>query len=658
MSAPASARLLCGLALSLSLAATAHAGGDVELPRLGLRVADVTPAVARQAGLDQVKGCLVEVVVAGSPAAEGGVQLGDIIVSLNNRGIRDARELSSDIAGLDPGEVVKMCVVRDDYRTTVYVTLGEAPPRAPRTPGWLGVEVANVREGSLESARLNEEGKEGGVVVKQVEEGSPAARAGIEAGDVIMSFNSRKVRTVKELAADINGASPGDRVRICIMRGEIRKTLYPVLESPPRPAVSLTAGEVEQERRVPSRSQLTALFPGATRFDRELQPVKHYRAYRSAQMLGVAFVTTEVCPRESEGYQGPISTLVGLSVAGKITGVTLLYHTESVKKTGDHLEQFVKQYVDRDAAGPFVLGGDVDAITGATVTSSAINRSIEVGSRIVLTEVLGSAPAARSSGPGLTLQLVVWNLDAVLLLGVVALALWGYTRGDQTVRFVVLGMGLVFLGYLKGGGLSVHDAINVAEGHLPPFASTVYWYTLVVLVGLTALLIGRFYCGWLCPFGALSEMLYRALPRLRIRVPSRVDQLLRLLKYLVLTVILLALLFMGQARTGAVIEIVEPFETLFRLSGTLLSWVTVAFFLASSVFVSRAYCRYVCPLGALLALVVVGVSLVSHVASRGARPLHLGPPGACPVDAVRHERRAAETGVRSGECIACSRRHG
>jgi membrane-associated protease RseP (regulator of RpoE activity) len=646
---------------AIALVAPAHAADDgVAVPRLGLVVVDVTPTLAQAAGLDQVKGCMVQLVAAGSPAATAEIQVGDIIVSLNNRGIRDARELEKDIAGIDPGEVVRMCVVRDDYRTTIYVAPGEERRQEAKVPGWLGVEVSNVGEGSLESFRLEEAGKEGGVLVERVQAGSPAESVGMERGDVIMSFNSRKVRTVKELVTDVAGAAPGDKVRICIMRGAIRKTLYPVLGRRPIAPLALTGAEgPEQERRLPTRSQLAQLFPDAQRFERELQPVPHYRAYRSAEYLGVAFVTTEVCPEASQGYQGAISTLVGVSVAGKIVGALILDHTESVKYTRDHLEQFIKQYENRDATGPFVLGRDVDAITGATVTSSAINHSVVVGIAIVVPVALNITPPASSDDPDWSQ--VVWDGNVILLLAVAALALVGYFRGSQTIRFLVLGMTLAYLGWLKGGGLSVHDAINIVEGDLPLLSANVHWYTLVVLVALTSILIGRFYCGWLCPFGALTEMLYRARSCWRIKVPPHADLWLRPLKYIILLVIMLSVIFVGQSHlTSAMVEIVEPFGTLFKLVGGTLAWVMAGLFLIGSIFVSRFYCRYFCPLGAFFALVTVGVSFVNRelfkvvLAARhhGSSPAA----GGCPMNAVRHERHGLELGIRSGECIACTSR--
>jgi len=205
------------------------------VPWLGVEVIDVTKEVAIKAGLDKVQGALVQSFILGSPVCKAGMQPGDIIVSLNGRVIRTAIEFKNDVSGLEVGSEIEMCVVREDYRTTLNVVVESAPDwftRENKISPWLGVEVSEVSEKDKEN--LEDIGKDGGVLVKKVYPGSPADKAGIEPDDVIMSFNYRKVRTVREFLTDLRGAEPGDRVRICFMREDIRKTVYPILERKPQ----------------------------------------------------------------------------------------------------------------------------------------------------------------------------------------------------------------------------------------------------------------------------------------------------------------------------------------------------------------------------------------------------------------------------------------
>lgn len=209
---------------------------QVERPWLGLEVTDVTLQIAIQAGLDKVQGALVQSIVVGSPACKAGMKPGDIIMSLEGRRVRTADEFKNDISGFAVGSEINMCITRDDYRTTLTAVLGSAPEYVPfkeKISPWLGVEVSEITS-EKDEERLEDLGKDGGVFVEKVFPGSPAFKAGIEPGDVLMSYNYRKIRVVEEFLPDLSGSQIGDRVRICLMRGEIRKTVYPVLEEKPQ----------------------------------------------------------------------------------------------------------------------------------------------------------------------------------------------------------------------------------------------------------------------------------------------------------------------------------------------------------------------------------------------------------------------------------------
>jgi serine protease Do len=204
---------------------------------LGLEVSEVTPEVAASVRLDKVQGALVETVVPASPADKADIEPGDVIISFNGRKIRTAGQLQGDLLGSEIGSEVYMCVVKGDYTITVYAVPIERPsylPPVDKALPWFGVKVSEVLFGSDEAKKLEEVGKAGGVLVEEVIHGSPAGQAGLQADDIIMSFNSRKTRTIREFLSDLAGSEPGDEIPMCIIREDIRKTLYVTLEENPK----------------------------------------------------------------------------------------------------------------------------------------------------------------------------------------------------------------------------------------------------------------------------------------------------------------------------------------------------------------------------------------------------------------------------------------
>ena len=211
-------------------------------------------------------------------------------------------------------------------------------------------------------------------------------------------------------------------------------------------------------------------------------------------------------------------------------------------------------------------------------------------------------------------ELSVLVLGLALLVVLLVRQRWvaASTRRLRRVRVAYLVFTLVFIGWVAQGQLTIVTLTSLIEAAVAgqglaflladPVTVLLWAFVLVTLV-----VWGRgSFCGWLCPFGALQELLSLATQRLGfkpVRVRRRLDAGLKWVKYGVLTV-LVGGAGMAAAWTETAVEI-EPFKTAISL-GFDRAWPFVAWALACtvlSVFVFRGYCRYVCPLGAALALV-------------------------------------------------------
>ena len=210
-------------------------------------------------------------------------------------------------------------------------------------------------------------------------------------------------------------------------------------------------------------------------------------------------------------------------------------------------------------------------------------------------------------------ELLVLALGLALLVVLLARQRWvaSSTRRLRWVRVTYLAFTLVFIGWVAQGQLTIVTLTSLIEAAVSgqglaflladPVTVLLWAFVLVTLV-----VWGRgSFCGWLCPFGALQELLSLATQRLGfkpVRVRRRLDASLKWVKYGVLAV-LVGGAGVAAAWTETAVEI-EPFKTAISL-GFDRAWPFVAWALAClvlSVFVFRGYCRYVCPLGAALAL--------------------------------------------------------
>ncbi len=146
-----------------------------------------------------------------------------------------------------------------------------------------------------------------------------------------------------------------------------------------------------------SAAQLAAVLPQAQRFSPKQGNPPVYIGYESeakdAEIVGYAFETTDFEPQEI-GYSAPIEVLVGVDLAGELTGIEILFYRESYKSIrGDFLnsERFPNQFDGKSVADGFRVGRDIDGVSRATISSWAVSRGIRNSAREVARAYLGEA---------------------------------------------------------------------------------------------------------------------------------------------------------------------------------------------------------------------------------------------------------------------------
>ncbi len=184
--------------------------GGVSRGQIGVRTQDLTPDLAEAMGLDRAEGVLVVDVMKSSPAAESGLAPGDVIVAANGVPVTRGAEVRNLIGLMRVGETVALDVVRAGAPMKLSAIIAE------RTSEPVPVTGAAL----LEGARFEPNADGEGVLVAEVEPASPAYRAGLREGDVIVAVNRAAVASPEDLMAAI-AASPG-RLSLGVVRGTLR----------------------------------------------------------------------------------------------------------------------------------------------------------------------------------------------------------------------------------------------------------------------------------------------------------------------------------------------------------------------------------------------------------------------------------------------------
>jgi serine protease Do len=207
------------------------ATGRVTRGWLGVRIQSLTEDLAPSFGAKEGEGVLVADVMPGGPAEAGGLRSGDVILEFEGQPTTEVPDLQRVVADTVPGTAARVTVLREGRRETVSLKVGEMPADEPAVASrgaerW-GLSVQAI---TPELARQFKLPAGGGVLVSEVEEGSPAARAGIRPGDAVVEVNRRRV---KDASAFEEALGRADQDVLLFVQREGRSQ-YIVLKSEPK----------------------------------------------------------------------------------------------------------------------------------------------------------------------------------------------------------------------------------------------------------------------------------------------------------------------------------------------------------------------------------------------------------------------------------------
>jgi serine protease Do/serine protease DegQ len=199
--------------------------GSVKRGQIGVTLAPVTADIAQALGLAAPNGALVTQVARESAAARAGLRAGDVVTGVNGKAVRSVAEFRNAIGLMRVGDRAEIALLREGKPVKVSAVVTDPATNgaaAQPAPGAAGAAPAGALHRGLEGAQLEDQ-PDGGVAVRGITAGTPAAGAGLRAGDVIIAANGARIARRTDLAtASAAAAARGGTLVLQVRRnGEI-----------------------------------------------------------------------------------------------------------------------------------------------------------------------------------------------------------------------------------------------------------------------------------------------------------------------------------------------------------------------------------------------------------------------------------------------------
>jgi serine protease Do len=195
--------------------------GKVRRSYLGVMIQNITPELKTKLNLTVDEGALVSDVQPDGPAANAGIRRGDVIVALDGKGVRSANELAFIVAAIPIGQETAVEILRRGRKVTLQAVTEEMKEEPPEPESMtegphLGLMLRPI---TPDLARRYNLSRDQGLLVMQVEGGSPAEQAGLNQGDIIVEVDQQPVIDVSELARLVSQQAKGDALLLLVDRG-------------------------------------------------------------------------------------------------------------------------------------------------------------------------------------------------------------------------------------------------------------------------------------------------------------------------------------------------------------------------------------------------------------------------------------------------------
>jgi polyferredoxin/Na+-translocating ferredoxin:NAD+ oxidoreductase RnfG subunit len=299
---------------------------------------------------------------------------------------------------------------------------------------------------------------------------------------------------------------------------------------------------------------------------------------------------------EGEGYSGPL--LVGVlsertDEGGVLSEIVVLSQYETpaffrrIQKS-----RFFHQFTGKNFTDDFILGEDIDAVSGATVSSAAITEAARQAVHRTAVQHFGLDAVWKE-------QQWKIGIDEIAMVVLFVAAFVGVYRRDRVGKFMRRTTplaALVFVGFYSNSSISLGSLAAIVMGYVPDMKSHPLWWIMMVTILGTAIFLGRnIYCNRLCPFSTVQDLLQK-ISGVRWRIRRDIQRKARGLILFISWIALMLIFLSVHPALGSY----EPFAMMFSLDGVGIQWYIFPATLIGMFFVPGFWCRLFCPVGLFL----------------------------------------------------------
>jgi predicted membrane-bound spermidine synthase len=354
---------------------------------------------------------------------------------------------------------------------------------------------------------------------------------------------------------------------------------------------SIVIGPPERQYTVKFGDSTLIKVSGSDTFTYKEEPFPHYIGHGKTPEK--TFSLSSIPPaRQVRGYGGPLNLLTSVDDKGVIQGIKLL-ESDETRSYIEGLDTWLSRFKGRSILEK--PGAEIDAISKATITCEAVKETLRVTGAKIGHPILGIEPSINAAKTASRWRSALTDHRLWLILFVFTLAVIAFHSRRRKLRLISLGASFVVIGVYLNALFTSLDVASLLQLRIP--AVDTPWRALFIVGALlVSLLWGQVFCGFMCPFGALQEMI--AIKRLRQRASPRVEQAGRFVKFAILSLLVSLFLVTGDTIWFSF----SPLQSFFSFK--MGAWVIALsiIVLAASIFYFRFWCRYLCPAGSFLAL--------------------------------------------------------